>query len=325
MHIRSIVPAEGASLDQILYATYEIWHEGLSREAYGRYYAAQRRTPWGRSHLDRVALVDGDILLASAKRYRFDATLDGKTLRAIGLGAIFTQPDQRGSGAARHLVEEILVAAAAEGVGLALLFSEIGPDYYARLGFTAIATHDQQLRVAESTRHGAPMTMVRAGEDRDLADIAAMGAVRAARYRFHLERDRDVIHYAIAKRRLLAGLGPPGVREVQFFIAEEGASAVAYAVISAHAGGWTIEECGDRDPAGARLGALLQVLIARDPAQRRPMIRAALPHGFMPPQVSAIATTPSPEIMMVRALSGDASAALCLRGEDVLYWNGDRF
>jgi len=55
------------------------------------------------------------------------------------------------------------------------------------------------------------------------------------------------------------------------------------------------------------------------------MIRAALPHGFMPPQVSAIATTPSPEIMMVRALSGDASAALCLRGEDVLYWNGDRF
>jgi predicted N-acetyltransferase YhbS len=325
MHIRSIVPAEGAYLDQILYATYEIWHEGLSREAYGRYYAAQRRTPWGRSHLDRVALVDGDKLLASAKRYGFDATLDGKPLRAIGLGAIFTQPGHRGSGAARHLVEEILAAAAAEGIGLALLFSEIGPDYYARLGFTAIATHDQQLRVAESARHGAPMTMVRGGEERDLGDIAAMGAVRASRYRFHLERDRDLIHYAIAKRRLLAGLGPPGARELQFFIAEEGASAVAYVVISAHSGEWTIEECGDRDPGGARLGALLQVLIARDPAERRPVIRAALPHNFMPPQVSAIAKQPSPEVMMVRALSGDASAALSLREEEVLYWNGDRF
>jgi len=325
MHIRSIVPAEGAYLDQILYATYEIWHEGLSREAYARYYAAQRRTPWGRSHLDRVALVDGDTLLASAKRYRFDATLDGKLLRAIGLGAIFTQPGHRGGGAAWHLVGEILAAAAADGIGLALLFSEIGAEYYARLGFTPIGTHDQQLRVVESTRHGAPMTLVRAGEERDLADIAAMGAVRAAGYRFHLERDRELIHYAIAKRRLLAGLGSPGAREVQFFIAEEGASAVAYVVITAHGDEWAIEECGDRDPAGARLGALLQVLIARDPAERRPVIRAALPHGFMPPQVSAIATQPSPEIMMVRALNAEASAALSLREEEILYWNGDRF
>ena len=325
MHIRSIVPAEGAYLDRILYATYEIWHDGLSRESYGRYWAAQRRTSWGRSHLDRVALVDGDTVLASAKRYRFDATLDGKPLRVIGLGAIFTQPEHRRSGAARHLVEEIVAAAAAEGIALALLFSEIGADYYARLGFTAIATHDVHVRVSESTRHGAPMTMVRAGEERDLADIVAMGALRAAAYRFHLERGRDLVQYAIAKRRLLAGFGPAGAREVQFFIAEEGASAVAYVVLSAHGGEWTIEECGDRDPAGARLGALLQVLIARDPAERRPVIRGALPHGFMPPQLAAISSAPSPEIMMVRALNADASAALSLREEEILYWKGDRF
>jgi predicted N-acetyltransferase YhbS len=325
MHIRSLVPAEGAYLDQILYATYEMWHQGLSRQAYGRYYAAQRRTRWGRSHLDRVALVDGDTLLASAKRYRFDAVLDGQPLRVIGLGAIFTQPGHRGRGAARHLVEEILAGAASEGIGLALLFSEIGPDYYARLGFTALATHDQQLRVTESTRHGAPMTMVRGGDERDLADIAAMGAIQSARYRFHLERDRDLIQHAIAKPRLLAGLGAPGARELQFFIAEEGASAVAYAVISVQAGHWTIEECGDRDPGGARLGALLQVLIARDPAERRPIIRAVLPPGFMPPQVSEVEKQPSPEIMMVRALSEEASAALSLREEEILYWNADRF
>jgi predicted N-acetyltransferase YhbS len=325
MHMRSIVAAEGAYLDQILDATYDIWHEGLSRASYGRYWAAQRRTAWGRSHLDRVALVDGDTVLASAKRYRFDATLDGQPLRVVGLGAIFTQPGHRGSGAARHLVEEIVGAARDEGIALALLFSEIGAEYYARLGFTTIATHDLQLRVTESPRHGAPMTMVRGGEERDLADIVAMGAIRGSEYRFRLERDRDLVHYAIAKRRLLAGLGPPGDRELQFFIAEEGASAVAYVVISAHGGEWMIEECGDRDPGGARLGAVLQVLIARDPAERRPLIRAALPPGLMPPQVSAIASEPSPEIMMVRALSGDASAALSLREEDILYWKSDRF
>jgi predicted N-acetyltransferase YhbS len=325
MQIRSLVPAEGRFLDQILDATYDIWHEGLSRPAYARYFAAQCRTPWGRTHLDRVALVEGDTLLASAKRYLLDATLDGERLRVIGVGAIFTQPEHRGRGAARELVERMIEAATAGGIDLALLFSEIDREYYARLGFTAIDTHDVQLRVTESTRHGAPMTMVRGGDDRDLADIAAMGAVRAARYRFHLERDRDLVHYAIAKRRLLAGLGPPGLREVQFFIAEEGASAVAYVVISRHQGEWTIEECGDRDPAGARLGAVLQVLIARDPAEQRPVIRASLPDGFVPPQVTVIGRQPSSEVMMVRALSDKAAAAAALREQEIVYWKSDRF
>src|SRR5206468_10676186 len=37
-----------------------------------------------------------------------------------------------------------------------------------------------------------------------------------------------------------------------------------------------LEECGDRDPSGARMGAILQVLIARNPAERRPAITAWL-------------------------------------------------
>jgi predicted N-acetyltransferase YhbS len=325
MQKQTLVPATGQILEQILDVTHPTWHEGLTRRAYGNFYAAQRATPWGRTHLDRVALVDGDTVLASAKRYRFDATLDGERLRVTGLGAIFTAPAHRRTGAARALIGEILDAAAADGVDLALLFSEIGHEFYARVGFTAIPTHDATLRVAEPPRHGAPMTMVRAGEDRDLADIAAMSAARAAPCRFHLDRDRDAVHYAIAKRRLLAGLAMPGTRELQFFIVEEGASAVAYVVISVHAGTWTIEECGDRDPAGARLGALLQVLIARDPAERRPTIYASLPDGFVPPQVSVIARQPSSEVMMVRALSARAAAAASLREQEILYWRSDRF
>ena len=96
-----------------------------------------------------------------------------------------------------------------EGADLALLFSEIGPDYYARLGFEPIATIDRQLRVIESTRYGAPMTMIRGGDDRDLKDIVALGGTRAEPYRFHLNRDRDLVQFAIARKRLLAGLGAP--------------------------------------------------------------------------------------------------------------------
>src|SRR5437899_310929 len=135
-----LAPAEGAILDQILESTYDIWHDGLSRRAYARFYTAQTSTAWGRAHLERQALVNGDEVLASGKLYRFDATLEGRAVRVAGLGAIFTQPAHRGRGAARELVERMLESAAARGADLALLFSEIGPDYYSRLGFTPLST-----------------------------------------------------------------------------------------------------------------------------------------------------------------------------------------
>jgi GNAT superfamily N-acetyltransferase len=321
----NLVEAEGAILERILDDTYSIWHDGLSRPAYGRFYAAQVRTPWGRIHLRRLALVDGDDVLASAKLYTFDAVLDGKPIAVAGIGAVFTSPASRGRGAARELMERLLERAAADGADLALLFSEIGPDYYARLGFDPIATADKRLRVTESTRYGAPMTMVRGGDDRDLADIASMGHTRAEPFRFHLARDRDFIHFAIARKRLLAGFAPLGQRSAQFFIAEEGASAAAYVVISAHGNEWTLEEAGDRDPSGARVGAILQALIAREPSQKRPSIRTWLPEGFLPPQVTVVDERPSPEIMMTRALTERARQAKPLAAADLLYWRSDLF
>jgi GNAT superfamily N-acetyltransferase len=325
--------AEGATLRATLDQTYTIWCEGLTPKAYERYYTAQLATAWGRQHLRRFALVAGTEVLASAKEYTFDALLDGMPIRVVGLGAVFTSPARRGRGAARDVIEQIVARAAADGADLALLFSEIGPDYYTRLGFETIVIPDRSLRVTESVRHGAPATLVRAAEDRDLTDIVAMGEVRARPFRFHLARDRDLVQYAIAKKRLLAGLGPAGLREVQFFIAEEGASAVAYVMMTASrrlgapgsAVEWRLEECGDRDPSGARVGAILQVLIARDPAEARPAISAWLPPGFCPPQITVVAERPSSDVMMVCALSARAKAALPIASTDVLYWRSDAF
>jgi predicted N-acetyltransferase YhbS len=321
-----LAPAdEGHFLDRILESTYEIWHEGLSFETYRRFYTAQRATAWGQRHLHRVALVDGDTLLASAKHYAFDATLDGRAIRVAGIAAVFTEPAHRAQGAARELMDLLLRRLAADGADLALLFSEIGPDYYARLGFNPVATSTRRLRVAEPTRYGAPATMVRGGEARDLAAIAAMGRKRASTSRFHLDRDEDLIQYAITKRRLLAGLGRPGLRELFFFIAEEGTTAAAYVVITSAAGRWTIEECGDRDPTGARVGAILQVMLAREPAERRPSIDAWLPEGFLPPQVTMIGEEPSAEVMMIKPLTTEASAATTLTASECLYWKADVF
>ena len=314
---------EGPYLQQVLDHSYPVWHDGLSRASYGRYYAGQLATPWGRTHLQRLALVERGEVLASAKLYTLDATLDGRLLRIAGIGALFTAPAHRGRGHASALVERLLERSAGEGATVALLFSIIGADYYAGLGFEPIATPDLSLRVIEDTRRGAPMTLVRAGEDRDLPDVVAMGRARAGRYRFHLERDRDFVHFAIVRKRLLAGLGPAGDREVQFFIAEEGASAVAYVVITARGGAWVLAECGDRDPTGARVGAILQVLIARDPSAARPAITAWLPADFRPPQIEIVGERPSQDIMMMRGLG--RSVPKFSDPADGLYWHGDMF
>jgi len=320
-----LVPAEGPILEQILAATFDIWHEGLDARAYRRYYTAQLGTPWGRSHLHRWALVNAGDVLASAKVYDFAGALDGRSMRLAGLGAVFTQPGHRGRGYARMLVDRLVDRAAAEGADLALLFSEIGPDYYLRLGFTGVPRSDLTLRVIESSRRGAPMTLVRAGNENDLANAADMGRARSQSSRFKLDRDRELIQFAIAGKRLLAGLGPPGAREVQFFVAEEGAAAVAYVCISTRGSTWTIEEAGDRDPAGARLGAILQALIARDPGVVRPTVRGWLPADFHPPQIEVIGRSPSAEVMMIRPLTARGVPDRPLQEADVLYWHGDLF
>jgi predicted N-acetyltransferase YhbS len=326
-----LVDANRAVLPGILNDTYEIWNEGLDRTAYGRYYTAQLATAWGKSRLSRTALVDGGQVLASAKEYRFDAVLDGRPIRVLGIGAVFTPPPNRGRGHARDLLKRLLERAAGDGYDLALLFSEIAPGYYARLGFSPVERREVLLRVKEDDRRGAPATLVRAGEDRDLADIAAMNATRAEPFRFHLNRDRDWVQYSIAKRRLLAGLGPPGRREVHFFIAEEGASAVAYVVILAGRGAaadtveWTIDQLGDRDPSGARVGAILQAMIAREPAERRPVIKAWLPADFLPPQIEAMSESKPLDVMMIKPLTIKGTPQTPLSARDVIYWHGDLF
>jgi hypothetical protein len=319
--VATVVPAEGVILKRVLEAAHAISPEGLSREAYAKFAAAQMKTAWGRDHRRRFALVDGADVLASATHYELPGVLDKRPVRVCGIGEVFTLPAHGTSGLARELVDQLLDKASRDGAMIALLFSGMSPEHRPA-GFEVFSMTEAELKVAESARRGAPMTLIRGGEERDLAAIVAMGQIRADPFRFHLDRDVDFLQYAITKKRLLAGLGQPGTRQLHFFIAEEGITAAAYVVVSIVGGTWTIEECGDRDPSGARVGAILQALIAREPVERRPTIRAWLPRGFVPPQVTIVSTKPSTDVLMVRSL-GSTVVQPRLSGADVLYWRSD--
>jgi GNAT superfamily N-acetyltransferase len=317
-----LIPAEGPLLEEILDLTHSTWSEQLSRGAYARWNGAQLRTRWGTEHLARVALVDEDgRLLATAKRYRFDARIDGHEGFVSGIAAVFTPSGQRGRGFATALIDRLVDEERRGGALAAALFSEIEPSFYERLGFVSVPLDEVTINVA--LKGGSPAMLVRAGDDRDLSDIAAMNSVRSADARFALRRDVTLIQYSIAKKRVQAGLGPPGLRQVEFFVAEEGASAVAYVVLSVSRNGWTLEEAGDRDPAGARLGAMLQVLAAREPSRALPLIRAWWPRLFpVPPQWHLTDRIDSRDVLMIQPF---IELTQPLTADAVFYWRSDHF
>jgi hypothetical protein len=322
--VATVVLAEGAILERVLETARSMSSKGLSRHAYTQFEAAQTRTAWGRRHRRRLALVEGNNVLASATECELAAVLDQRPLRVCGLGSIFSESTDSDRSHAQELVARLLEQAARNGAAMALLFADVDAHYARANGFDAVPTIEVELTVAESPRHGAPMTLIRGGEERDLAAIVAMGQVRASPFRFHLDRDVDFVQHAITTKRLLAGLGAAGARQLHFFIAEEGITAAAYVVITIVGGTWTIEECGDRDSSGARVGAILQALIAREPVERRPTIRAWLPRGFVPPQVTIVSAMPATEVMMMRFL-GTRDVCPRLSADHVLYWGSDIF
>jgi len=321
-----LVRAEGAVLQQILDRTHPIWADGLSPHAYGRFNDAQMRTPWGKDRLKRYALVDdGGKVLTSAKRYDLTVRLDGREIEAVGLGAVFTPEEERGNGYAPIIIERLIDAARQDGAELAMLFSEIGTSYYRRLGFITVPQRELTLSVAEKRGAGAPMVLMRTGEERDIPAVAALASQMTAAYRFAAVPSEAFVRYSLSKKRLLAGFSRPGTLTVDFFIVEEGAGAVAFAILTA-AGedDVVLEMCGDRDPQGARVGAMLQVLRARTPAEPAPIIRGFLPPGWLPPQVTVERALTSASAMMVKPLR-DGILQRPLAQADVLYWHGDLF
>ena len=172
-----VVRATGATLESLLDDTFPLWGDGLTRRGYGHWNIAQERTDWGSRHLRRCALMDGARVLSSAKRYDLSLWLKGRRVLALGVGAVFTPESQRGHGHALAIIKALEDQALSDGAEMSLLFSEIGPSFYERLGYARVPVTTVEIEV--QTKDGAPAMLVRGGEDRDAPHVAEMYAQRA--------------------------------------------------------------------------------------------------------------------------------------------------
>jgi GNAT superfamily N-acetyltransferase len=314
----TLVTASPELLQQILNSTHEIWSEGLSPADYGRWQEAQMGTPWGRTHLARKALVEGDQWLASAKRYHFTAHIGGERASVLGIGAVFTPRDRRGRGHARDLIDRMTAEAAAEGFRYALLFSEIGPDYYASMGFELLPREDVAYEVAAGD---GPSVVSRRGRRDDLPAMSALNANAMTPAGFALERSGEQIEFGLTRRGELAALSRPGLIDLEWLVVEEGGQLAAYVIATRRARGLIIEDCGDLDSGGTRVASLISSLLTQ-PSFHPPIVRGWIPESFRHWTQTALWRAATDDQMMIKAL-GETTRATW-RGP-ISYWNLDLF
>ena len=139
-----LTAASGDQVDAVYRESHVLWSSGLDYEGYRGLWRDLTRTPWARRYAGFHAWVGDDgRLLSSVKLYRPQLRVCGRTARVTVIGALFTPSRLRGRGHASAMVEAELARARERGDRLALLFSDIGTEFYERFDFRRLPAVEQ--------------------------------------------------------------------------------------------------------------------------------------------------------------------------------------
>ncbi len=138
----------------VLPETFEMWGDGRSFEQYAADFRAVASSAYGRRRPFTVGLRESGTLVSTCKCYDREVRWSDTSLRASGIGAVFTPPELRGHGFASALIGALLDAERAAGRDLAFLYSDIHPAYYEKLGFVRLPSRLFTLRA--SSLDGSP-------------------------------------------------------------------------------------------------------------------------------------------------------------------------
>jgi hypothetical protein len=131
---------------EVLPHSQSLWAGRRTFDEYVDEFRAAAGSGWGQRRFRTLGLhVDGE-LVASCKRYERVLRCGEREYLAAGIGAVFTPEPLRGRGYATALLGAFLDAERAAGTDLAYLFSDIGTEFYARLGFAALPSRTITLR-----------------------------------------------------------------------------------------------------------------------------------------------------------------------------------
>lgn len=123
-----------ASPDEVASAhrnVFDIWSKGRSLEDHVRHRLnspTHSRAEWF------VGTVDGRVVTSLAA-HPVQFRIGAETLSGIAIGSVYTTKDVRGLGFAPRLINWVEDYKRRQGTDLSVLYSDINPDYYARMGY----------------------------------------------------------------------------------------------------------------------------------------------------------------------------------------------
>jgi GNAT superfamily N-acetyltransferase len=258
--------------------SHSLWGAGLDRSAYDGMWAELRLTSWGSRFLSHRVLVgeDGDVL-SSAKVYRPLLRVGGTTGRSSAIGALFTPRRNRGRGHGRALLEALLAEARSRGDGVALLFSDIGTEYYATLGFRDLPAEEATGSLRRAARTRTASLSLRPMSAGDLEEVAACHERSSAGRAIAILRDRDHWEFLMARASTFFARLDGSDLARRYRVATRDGSFAGYLVSAEGDGEWNLREAAAADGDPDTLRTILEAGAAD--ARERGMVGV---YGWLP-------------------------------------------
>ena len=291
----------------VLRESHALWGAGLSVGDYLGMWEEMAESRWGRAWYSWRALVDDQgRVLTSLKLYRPMLRLGDTTGRTSAIGAVFTPRGLRRRGHAAALIRATCDEAARRGDGSALLFTDIGTEYYRALGFKSLPCEDALGSLPSALANAPRGVTFRSMSVDDLDDVSRAHQAAGAGLPIAVLRDRDHWEFLLLRAATFFRRLDGSSLEHRFMIAMESSRPIGYLVAVLGEAEWNLR---DAEAFDGNLGTLARLLAAGAAEARS--AGATTVWGWIPraawPLVPAWRLRPQPRlraIPMIKVLDG---------------------
>jgi ribosomal protein S18 acetylase RimI-like enzyme len=229
-----------------------IWGGGLDN---ARFQFFQRRladAPEAGQRYRLLGWFENGKLLSAMKAYDLAGTHARRTLRLLGIGAVFTPPGLRRQGHAAAMLRAAMEAYRGRGAQAAVLFSDIEIGYYERLGFRAVESRECSVEAGQLPRPRDGYRPALAGDEPLMTRLFA--SAREQETHFALARDGWTLRFQLRRLRELARARGVGEPEWGIVVPEEAAAMIRFGrdTVDVLEAGWASQRGRDTLLAGLR-------------------------------------------------------------------------
>ncbi len=299
--------AERHEIEAILRESHAIWGAGLALADYVEKWLDLMDTTWARQNFAFLVWVEDDgSVLSSMKLYRPLLRDRTSSSRAAGIGAVFTPPARRRQGHATAMLRALMELAHATGTRAAVLFSDIGVEYYERLGFRTLPAEEAWGRLSRQGPTSPTGYTLRPMRASDLDAVRAAHDEWCERRPFAILRDREYWEFLMARAAAFFARLDGSNLSRRYRVALHDGEFAGYLIAVQGQGIWTVREVGAANADPDTIAAILRTGAAEawEDGMRRVFGWFPRPLGDLLPEWRLRFEPRRRAVPMIRALDG---------------------